>query len=65
MMNDALTDTDLKILETAVVCRKAGAARYIWPERVETLIGAGLLAIRNEHAATITDAGLARFLQPR
>ena len=58
-----LTDIDMKILHSAVVCRTHGAARYCWSERVEALIQAGYLAIKNEYNATITEAGMAAFVR--
>ncbi len=55
--------TELKILETAVVCRTAGAARYLWPRKVERLVRLGFLVVKSEWAATITPAGLEVFLK--
>jgi hypothetical protein len=61
--DERLSDADIeqRILHSAASC--GSAARYIWPERVEALIKRGLLVVRSEHSAELTDAGRAAFLR--
>lgn len=63
MVGMKLSKIHMSILHTAVVCRTAGAARYLHEPEVEQLIAAGYLSIRNEFSATITDKGLAAFVK--
>lgn len=68
-MNDErlwLSNDEMTVLHTATVCRKAGAARWLYTAEVDALIEAGLLTPkpgRESKEAIITEKGLASFVK--